>query len=126
MKKMKKRWMFVIISVLSIFVLASCGSGKYDKSIDSVFSLEKDKNVWNNEERGQINRSKSEVWVFNDGKYIEIDFPGKDYKNKPITYKRYFKLNSKDEYETANFDTETYIKEDAKLVYHEKNGEQIK
>lgn len=115
-----------MIGTLSVFVLAGCGSNKYDKSIDTVFNLEKDKNVWNSEEKEQINRNKSEVWVFNDGKYIEIDFPGKDYKNKAIYYERYYKKDAKGKYETANFDTKNYIKENAKLVYHEEKGKQVK
>ncbi|WP_040486335.1 cystatin-like fold lipoprotein [Listeria grayi] len=122
---MKKRWIFIVIFLLSIFILASCGNSKYSEMIEKVF---KNSNslVWSKEEKRQMKREKSEVRVFDKGKYIEIDFSGKDYENKPITYKRYFKSNSKQEYERADFDTKNYIKEDAKLVYHEKNGEQVK
>lgn len=123
--KMKKRWVYLLISVLSIFVLTSCGSNKYNEAVDNAFKYGKE-NLYGKKEKAQMKRENSEVWVFDKGKYIEIDFPSKDVDNKPFTWKEYYALNSKGEYESADSDTKNYIKEDAKLVYHEKNGKHVK
>lgn len=123
---MKKRWVYLLISVLSVFVLASCGNSKYNKSIDKIFTMEKQQNVWSDDEKKHIQRGESEVWIFDNGKYVEMDFHGINYKNKPIIHKNYYKKDSKGAYKMADTDTEEYIKENAKLVYHEKNGKQVK
>ncbi|MEN2666673.1 hypothetical protein [Listeria aquatica] len=61
-----------------------------------------------------MTRKHSEVKVYDDGKYIYVRFSNNN--------EGYLKRDSDGNYGLANYEEEQYVKEDAKLVYTEKNG----
>lgn len=70
---MKKSIMFVIC--LSIFMLSACGDD-YDDEIDEVIKLENEQLNEPSMETDidKLNREDTQIWVYDDGKYIEIEY----------------------------------------------------
>jgi uncharacterized protein YxeA len=114
---MKKILVVIFIMCLGM-ILAACGEqDKYNEAIDSSIKVEKE--YWKNNdselEAKKITRKNSEVEVYDDGKYILLKFPELDYETE-------YKRKGNGYYELPTSDEREYMKNDAKLVYAEKNG----
>lgn len=114
---MKKILIIGFIVCLGI-VLGACGEkDKYNEAIEMC--LKEDKKLalsyTSESEQKEMTRNNSNIKVYDDGKYVYINFTVNDDEG-------YFKRKSDGSYDMGTYDDEEYMKNDAKLVYSEKNG----
>lgn len=116
---MKKTGMLGLMLML-LMSLVACGGSKYDGAIDKVIAQDKEAWMSINMDKAakELDRDTADIRVYDDGKYIYLGF-GKNHES-------YYKRLSDGSYEGASYDNKEYVKEDAKLVYEEKNGKTIK
>ncbi|WP_167630601.1 hypothetical protein [Listeria valentina] len=116
---MKKNGLILGLLISCLILLVACGEqDKYNEAIEKAIKRDKEfaVSIASDKEIKEMKRENAQVKVYDDGKYIYIKF------NNGVD-EGYFKKDSDENYDFADYDEEQYVKEDAKLVYTEKNGE---